>query len=243
MKLENITFLALIWIGAFHPVAQAQDNRTQNTRVADVLALLTANDNKDAERLFRQLIALNEEGLAMITARVMPNGEEEGVAPRYAVSLLTHHASTKQEKARIEKAYLLALEKAPDTEVKAYFIDNLKIIGSNASVKSLSEIIPEQGLAQQAISALVSIQTNEAREALLSSLQTGNVAHAEARLIQALGELKHQPAVQTVAKFVTEGNDLSKKHALWSLALIADASSYGVLLQQAKNVSFKNDPS
>ena len=34
-----------------------------------------------------------------------------------------------------------------------------------------------------------------------------------------------------------------KKHALWSLALIADASSYNTLLQQAQAVQFKNDPS
>lgn len=243
MKLRNITLLALAWIGAFLPIAQAQDNRTQNTRVADVLALLPAKDSKEADRLFRELIGLSDDGLAMITARVVPNGREEGVAPRYAVSLLTHHSSTKEEKARIEKAYLQALEKASDTEVKAYFIDNLKIIGANASVKPLSESIDEDGLTQQATSALVSIGTAEAREALLSSLQRNNAPQAEARLIQALGELKHQPAVQTISKFVTAGNDLSKKHAMWSLALIADAGSYDVLLQQAKNAGFRNDPS
>jgi hypothetical protein len=65
---------------------------------------------------------------------VQPNGKAEGVASRYAVSLLTHYATTKEEKARIEKIYLSALSKANDSEVKAYFVSNLKLIGSNESM-------------------------------------------------------------------------------------------------------------
>ncbi|HET9485916.1 MAG TPA: DUF1080 domain-containing protein [Chryseosolibacter sp.] len=243
MKFKNISLTALIWMVLLSLVAQAQDNRTQQTQVADVLALLPAKDNKEADRLFRDLIALSDEGLGMVTDRVVPNGNEEGVAPRYAVSLLTHHVSSKQEKARIENAYLKALNKATDTEVKAYFIDNLKVVGSNASVNPLAALIANEGLTQQAISALVSIGTAEAGQALANALKSNTSAHAEARLIQALGELKHQPALEAVTRFASSENVLSKKHALWSLALIADASSYSVLIQQAKNVNFKNDPS
>lgn len=234
--------LALFWIAVALPLAQAQDNRTQNTRVADILALLPAKDSKEADRLFGELVDLNDEGLSLLTGRVVPNGKEEGVAPRYAVSLLTHHASTAQEKLRIEKAYLQALEKAEDTEVRAYFIDNLKVIGSNASVPVLSRLIVDEGLTQQAISALVSIDTKESAEALSNALQNNKAGHAEARLIQALGELKYQPAAQAITKFAVSENPVIRKHALWSLALIGDASAYNVLLQQAKNVHFKNDP-
>lgn len=243
MKFKNISLLALIWIFLFVQAAQAQDNRTQQTRVADVLALLPAEDNKEADRLFNDLIDLNDEGLELLTDRVAPNGQEDGVAPRFAISLLTHHKGSKQEKARIEKAYLKALSKASDTEVKAYFIDNLKVIGTNASVELLSELINEEGLAQQAISALVAIGTPEARASLVASLEKNTSAPAQARLIQALGELKHQPAAKAITGLVSSNDPVVKRHALWSLALIGDAASYDVLLQNAKNVQFKNDPS
>ena len=243
MKLKNISLLVLLLIALVSQLAEAQDNRTQNTRVADVLALLPAKDNKEADRLFLELVDLDDEGLDILTGRVVPNGKEEGVAPRFAVSLLTHHASTGNQKERIERAYLRALEKAADTEVKSYFIDNLKVIGSNISVKSLSEAIQAADLAQQAIPALVSIGTDEARSALLSALQRNSAAHAEARLIQALGELKHRPAVQTLTPIASGSNPVTKKHGLWALALIADAGSYDILLQQAKSVKFSNDPS
>ena len=224
------------------PASYAQDNRTAQTKVADVLALFPSETSEEADRLFRDLMGLDDNGLAMITARVVPNGKEEGVAPRFAVSLLTHHASSKEERTRIENAFLKALENADDAEVKRYFIDNLKIIGSNASVKSLAAKINEPDLAQQAISALESIGTGEAGEALYAGLQSNADAAAQARLIQALGQLKYKDAAGTITKHATSPNDVIRKHALWSLALIADAGSYNTLLQQAKTTQFKNDP-
>ena len=243
MKLKYIPLLLLLWLVVLIPVANAQDARTQQTRVADVLALFPAKDNSEADRLFRDLMNLNEEGLRMVTERVLPNGKEEGVAPRYAVSLLTHHAATIQEKARIENAFLKALESSSNSEVKAYFIDNLKVIGSNASVKTLEQRISDKDLAQQAISALVSIATPDASTALLSALEQNSSAHAQARLIQALGELKHLPAVPVVTKFAVNDDVVIRKHALWTLAQIGDATSYNTLLQAAQSVQFKNDPS
>jgi hypothetical protein len=223
--------------------SHAQDNRTQTTRVADVLALFPAKDNAEADRLFQDVINLDDEGLGIITSMVMPSGHEEGVAPRFAVSLLTRHASSREQKARIERAYLKALEKAADTEVKAYFIDNLKIIGSNASVKKLAELIGKEGLSDQAISALMSVNTNEAKTALQSALQQSNAPETQSRLINALGELNHHPAIQAIAKFAGSDNDLIRKNALWSMALLADASSYDVMVQHAKAVNFQRDPS
>ena len=240
MKLKYTSLLFLLCI--LFQIGYAQDNRTTETKVADVLALFPANQKTDADRLYAELMNLNDDGLSLITGRVLPSGKEEGVPARYAVSLLTHHAGAKQEKARIENAYLKALENSSDTEVKAYFIDNLKLVGTNASIKSLAARINEEGLAQQAISALVSIGTPEAGAALQTALESKRDSKAVARLIEAMGELKRQQALQTVTTYATHSDPVVRKHALWSLALIADAASYQTLLQQAKGVQFKNDP-
>lgn len=242
MKSKFLSLILLFWLGLILSVANAQDNRTLETKVADVLALLPAQSNEEADRLYDQLIGLSDEGLSMVLARVVPNGKEEGVAPRFAVSLLTHHSSSKQDRARIEKAYLRALDNVPDLEVRAYLIDNLKIVGTNSSIKSLAEKIQEGRLAQQAIGALVSIGTKEAGAALVSALEQNKDAVAQARIIQALGELKYQPALRTITTHVTQGEELTRKQALWSLALLADAASYQTLLEQAKKVQFKSDP-
>lgn len=242
MKLRSIYLIFLFCVAAAIPASYAQDNRTTQTKVADVLALFPAETSENADRLFKDLISLDDQGLSLLLSRVVPNGQEEGVAPRFAVSLLTHHASSKQQKARIESAYLKALDNAADTEVKAYFIDNLKVIGSNNSVKALAALIGKKDLMQQAISGLVSIGTPEASAALLSGLEKSSDAATQARLLKALGELNYQPALQTITKHASSDNEAIRKPALWSLALLADPASYPVLAQQAKAVQFKNDP-
>ncbi|MEO5602042.1 MAG: DUF1080 domain-containing protein [Cyclobacteriaceae bacterium] len=243
MKFNKIVFLALTWAVLSLSLVTAQDNRSINTQVADALALLPAKDNQEADKLYQSLVNMSDEGLAVLTGRVQPNGQVAGIAPRYAVSLLTHHASTKEEKARIENAYISALTKASDTEVKAYFIDNLKLIGSNASVATLAQIIADKDLMDQAVSALVRIGTPDASKALLKALNSNSSPDAQARLLKALGELNHQAALGDITKFASSDNVIVRKSALWSIALIADPASYDVLLQKAKGTNFKNDPS
>ena len=208
---SNIALLIFIWIASVTTAAFAQDSRTVETKVADVLALLPTKSNEDAHRLYRELMSLDAEALAVITARVLPNGKDEGIAPRFAVALLTHYATTKQDKSRIEKAYLAGLDKATDTEVKAYFIDNLKLVGSNTSIDKLVERINEEGLTNQAIGALESIGTGEARQALQTALENSKQPLVQARLILALGELKHRPALPVITGLVSSQDAAVKK--------------------------------
>ena len=237
-KFTRITLLLLVLLPLF---LTAQDQRLVKTKLADVLSLLPATDNQQANRLFHELINLGDEGLVMLTDGVQPNGNVTGTASRYAVSLLTHYATTKEEKSQIENAYLVALSKVSDAEVKAYFMSNLKLIGSNESVIALTEYINDKELFDPAVSALVSIGTEDARQALAKTLNNQPAA-TQVKLIKALGRFKYVPALESITKFASGNDLLLKRQALWSIALIADASSYNVLLQQAKNVGFKNDP-
>ena len=137
MKLTNIKLIFFLFLLLAPNLLGAQDQRLLKTKVADVLALLPASDNQQAERLFKELIILGDEGLHLVTDDVQPNGVDEGIPSRYAVSLLTHYATTKEDKAKIERAYLAALKTSSNVEVKAYFMDNLKVVGSNESINVL----------------------------------------------------------------------------------------------------------
>lgn len=237
-KITRIIFLMFILAPLF---LSAQDQRLVKTKVADALALLPATDSPQAARIFQDLINLGDEGLQLVTDGVQPNGVAEGIPSRYAVSLLTHYATTKDQKTKIERAYLAALKKATNTEVKAYFMDNLKVVGSNESVAVLKEYIGDKESYDPAISTLVRIGSEDASKALMNALPNQPTS-TQVRLIKALGELNYQPALASITAFASSENALVKKQALWTIALLADASSYQVLLQQAKNVGFKNDP-
>ncbi len=241
MRLYKITplfFLLLIFVPL---LLSAQDQRLVKTKVADVLALLPATDNQQATRIFKEVIGLGDEGLQLVTDGVQPNGIKAGIPFRYAVSLLTHYSTSKEDKAKIERAYLAALKKSTNAEVKAYFMDNLKLVGSNESVAVLKNYIGDKDSYDPAISALVAIGTEDAKKVIMDALPNEPVP-AQVRLIKAIGELKYLSALASITTFTSNNNVLLKKQALWSAALLADASSYQVLFQEAKNVGFKNDP-
>lgn len=240
MKIKNSTrifFLLLLLAPLF---LSAQDQRLTKTKVADALALLPASDNQQAARIFLDIMNTGEEGLMMVTDGVQPNGVNEGIPSRYAVSLLTHYATTKEQKAKIERAYLAALKKSSNAEVRAYFMDNLKVVGSNESVVVLKDYIGDKDSYDPAISTLVRIGTEDAGKALMNAL-ANQPASTQVRLIKAMGELNYLPALASISSFTSSDNALIKKQALWTVALLADANSYQVLMQQAKNVGFKND--
>lgn len=241
MKL-NYTSLILLLIALAIP-ALGQDTRTTQTRVADALALLPAPTSADAERIYKDLVGLSDEGLDLITSRVVPNGKPEGIPARYAVSLLTHQAGTVAEKARIELAYLRALQNSNNAEVSSYFIDNLKVVGSDAAVKPLTGYLRHDELADQAIGALVSIGSPAAQSAIQTALAGSSANKTLVRLIKAAGELKLQPAVQHITPHASGGDDAIRKQTLWSLAQIADATSYNTMIEAARKVGFRNDPS
>ena len=241
MKLIKIKHIILLLLLLAPLLLPAQDQRLVKTKVADVLALLPASDNEQATRLFKEIINLGDEGLMMVTGGVQPSGIDEAVPFRYAVSLLTHYATSREEKTKIENALLTVLKKTANPEVKAYLMDNLKLVGSNISVDILKEYIADKDSYDPAISALVSIGTQEASLTLMNALANQSPG-TQVRLIKALGELNYHPALASITAFTSSENSLLKKQALWTVALLADASSYQGLLLQARNTGFRNDP-
>lgn len=214
---------------------------TTATKIADILATLPAKSNQAAEKSYVELLATGAAGLDLVCSQVLPNGQAAGIAPRFAVSLLTHYAKTAVDKALIEKAYLQGLNKTTNNEVKAYFISNLQLVGSTASVKPLSAYFSNDALYAPAIAALVTIRTPDVVPSLVAALKTAKPA-VQNRIIEALGELRARTAIPSILSFASSTDVALQKQALWSLALMGEATTYSLLLSKAKAVGFKNDP-
>ena len=191
-------FLLAFVLGAL--TGNAQETRTLATRIADTFALLPANDSRIAEVLFLDLIQLGDEGLAMLTNGVRPAGEAQGLPHRYAIALLTHYAVSPVDKAKVEVAYLAALAKATNPDVKIYFIENLALVGSDKSVAPLTLTLQDPALAATAIGALEAIGSKQASDALRASLSS---APSETqRIVKALGRLRDANSVEAITKLV-----------------------------------------
>jgi hypothetical protein len=242
MKISrNSRYIFFLLLLSASLVLRAQEQRTVKTHVADILAKLPANNNDEGAKIARELSALGEEGLRMVAKGVAPNGVDEGVPYRYAISLLTHYGKLGPEKAMIEKVYLEALNGSDNKEVKAYFLTNLELVGSDAAVPVIAPFLSDEELSSPAIGALETIGTKEALRTLSTAL-AGSPPPTQQRILKALALREFQPALGAISNLVSSADDGVKKQALRAIALIGDNSSTQILLHQARKAGFKTEP-
>ncbi|MEP6735892.1 MAG: family 16 glycoside hydrolase [Chryseolinea sp.] len=230
LRVLNVLLLTVITLSSY-----AQ----QSEKLTSLLSQLPAQTKTEEQNLYKSFIALSDADLNTLTASVVPNGDKSGIKSRYGISLLTHTATSKEDKLKIEKLYLDALGKASSTEVKAYFIDNLKLVGSSLSVTALKSYVEDKDLFEPAVTTIVTIGGNGVSEELLAAIKP---ADAKLKVIKALGKMKYKPGVGVITKLAAENDVAIKKQSLWSLAWIADPSSAPVLKAAAKSAGYKNDP-
>jgi len=162
--------------------ASAQETRTVNTRIADALALLPAQNSETAAVAYADLMTLDNEGLSKVFDGVRPSGDASGVPYRYAVALLSSKSTRPDERARIESALIGVLERSKDTEVKQYFISHLMLIGTDRSVATLNAMLSDQALANPATVALQSIKGVPPKPELQPDLQGIKAAEKHLRI-------------------------------------------------------------
>ncbi|MEJ1242442.1 family 16 glycoside hydrolase [Chryseolinea sp. T2] len=234
-KIKAAALCCLVYISAL--VALPSGLHAQDALTA-VLEQLPASNAKDEQRLFKELMASGESNLSKLTSLVVPNGQNKGVKPRYAISLLTHTVADAGQKKVLENVYLGAMADAKDDEVKQYFLTNLNLVASDASIDKVKPLLASKSLVDPAIGLLVTINSEASKQALLAALPSAS-ADVQPKLIKALGSLRYAPAATPLASLATSQDQEIKRQALWALARIADPASSNTLLTQAQQVKFK----
>ena len=79
----------------FHSQSYSQDKRTIETKVADLLARLPANDQQFTNSLMVDMLSLGEEGIKKICDQVIPAGTGDDTRPRFAIESLSRFLSGK----------------------------------------------------------------------------------------------------------------------------------------------------
>src|SRR5665647_3549418 len=117
----------------------AQDVRTIETRVADLLAKLPAGNQDLTIRLMEEMYSLGDEGTSLICSKVVPAGTGDDTKARYAISTLTSHLSADRDNMRKsvwEKQCIRFMKAAGEREVRAFFMKQLNLVGSDAAVEA-----------------------------------------------------------------------------------------------------------
>ena len=244
--MRNFSKNILIVLLAFLLVvpAFAQDKRSLETKVADILAQFPAQNGDYSSKLMQQMVETGDAGIAKFCDMIIAPGAGNDAQARMALESLAQYASgpnRNAEKLLVEKTLLSALDKASDKEVKAFFIRRLQYCGSNESVAKLEKYLNSADLYAPALAALFSIRTPDAGALILKNI-SGKKDMQLIPMVKTLGQLKYQPAEAALLDLAKSTNGTVLLQVYAALANIGGKASLPTFDAAAKTAKYQSDP-
>ncbi|TKG96299.1 DUF1080 domain-containing protein [Puteibacter caeruleilacunae] len=243
MKQKIKSYIALFLILCMALPSVAQDRRTLDTKVADILAQMPTNDFNHLDRLMDETLKLGSEGLEKFTSMLTPTGKGDDVAVRFVINGLTRYTSQfghEAERALWEKTMLNTLSKQKDNSIKVFVIRQLKLMGGEATVKAITPLLSDEVFCEPVAQTLLTIASASAADAFMAYLPKADGKNL-VTVVQAAGTMKLKAAVPTITKYVNSEDLNLRKASLAALAHIGSADSYSTLYKAAKSISFGYD--
>jgi len=159
MKIRKI-FLIILTILLITSGSYAQDRRTLDTKIADLISQFPAGSTADLEKLMNEMLILGPEGWTGVCSQIQPPGSGDDTQQRFAVESFSRYlSSTKSEDARQEweKVCITFVAAAGDNTVRDFFIKQLQLVGSDKTAEAMKRYISDMTSCSSAITALADI--------------------------------------------------------------------------------------
>lgn len=241
MKKYIFQIIAILVLATFSTVSFAQDNRTLNTKVADVLAQMPTKDLAQRDKAINELIEMGPEGFQKLTALLTAPGIGDDTVVRFALNSLARYASQFGKcKARIftEDNILKALKTQKDVEVITFLLNQLNLVASEKTIPEISGYLTDEKLCEPATQTLLSLKMKVVAKQFITALPVAK-GKTKATLVRALGEVKCEGSVKQITPLINADEQWMQKTALAALANIGSPESYKTLLKAAMAVDFK----
>lgn len=225
--------------------AQLDNNRTVKTRIADLLAMLPAENNAKFQSAMVEMDQIGKPGIKQLASMLLSSGKGDDSKVEYALGGYSFYVSQKG-KEQIRKitaeAYCEQLLIEKENENKQFLIYQLQVMGGDESVPVLQRFLSDEYLCGPAARALAKINTRLSGNALFTSLKNAS-GLCVLSLVEALGDAPFTEAVSVIENMAQTNDQTLKKVVLNSLAKIGAASSFNILSASAASTGFtyKND--
>jgi HEAT repeat protein len=243
--MRQFRILSVLVLYMISQMASAQDIRTLETKIADLIVQMPVSNAEYRDKLAEETYNLGEEGLTSICSMVVPPGRGDDTQVRFAIESLSKYLSWdvptgKSEK--WEKVCITFATGSSDQQVQAFFMNQLQWIGSIATIEALTPYINDQFLCYPAISAMKQADPGKAGE-LFTSVLGSLSGKPEIEIVKALGVLKVDGAASLLADMSVQDNDTYlQQDILKALASIGNPNSYNALSGAAKFAKFLPEP-
>jgi HEAT repeat protein len=239
--IRNIFLTVILVSGLYFSAAAQTDNRTRETKIADIVMLLPADNSAKLNSLMNDLYSLGNVINDLAPRLADPGGSDAQI--RYAISGLTLFASKSVEKkAVIEKSLIAVIPNAKSDEIRDFLLIQLQYVAGNASVETAAKYLANDRLCDAAARVLVRIHSEEANKALLNALKSAK-AGQQITLVQALGDAAYAPAVAEITSLTPSPDVRLRKVVMYALAAIASPDSERILYEAAAKVNYRHESS
>jgi HEAT repeat protein len=236
-KLISISFLLLLTSTYLF----SQDNRTIETKVADLLAQFPATDIQYTNKLMSDMLSLGDAGMKKICDQVIPVGTGDDTRPRFAVESMSRYLSQfgkDTEKAFWEQICISYATSKKDNTVKDFFMKQLQLVGGNASIEAMKGFLYDENICLPAL-AVISSAGGKNAELVLSEALKDKALPCAAPVMNVLSSFKSDVAVNEFITWSSNSDKTIQASALNALAKTGSPLALSVLSKAAKAVSYK----
>ena len=203
--------------------------------LAAILEKIPVDGKAAAEQLGKDLVALGAKGIDDLVGLIVEPSKIDDSKARFAIHALAMYVSrpgAEAQRLMLCEALRRPLASAGPDSVKAFFIQQLRLMACPQAVAALKEVLLAEALCEDASHALVSIGGDEARAALREALPK---AEGKCRLtiLQNLGILRDAASAPAILKAAGDPDREVRLTALYALANIGDAAATETLLRAA----------
>ncbi|MDD2243005.1 MAG: DUF1080 domain-containing protein [Dysgonamonadaceae bacterium] len=220
--------------------AQTPQSRSKSTIVADVLAQLPADNQKQYNQLMTDLVSTGEEGLLNLIGKFNPPGNKSNETIDYAISAWTNFVANDNAKRSVAaNAYEKALGQSYDNEIKATIIRQLEKIGGDDNVDVLSTLLKDERLIGPASQALSKFNSDAAGSALLNGLKSTTNETFQIQLVNALSQTNNDSAEPVLLGLLSKSTSPVLEKVIYdALANTGSKMSVEILRKAAEKVGY-----
>jgi len=205
-------------------------------RVTGLLGRFPAADAAERDSLSGEILKLGPGAVAEICGRVLPPGQGDDSAARFALNGLAVYvtrAGADTDRTVYVRALLEAIKKAADKDIKAFLISQVQWTGGKESLKPLAAYLTDEKLAEPAAQALLASRQPGTASLFIKALDSAPPAAARLTIVKALGEMRSREAVKKILPFAASPDEKLRQTALFALANIGDPQA-GEALDRAR---------
>jgi HEAT repeat protein len=225
-------------------VSFSQDKRTTETKVADLLARLPSNDQQFTNKLMTDMLSLGESGLRQVCNQIVSTGKGDDTRARYAVVSLSRYLSVKNvgnAKDIWENICINFATEQSDFGVKDFFMKQLQQFGGTKSAEAMRVYLTSKELCNPAL-AVISATGGKSSESILAESLKDKDLQCPAAVMNTLALISSQKAVNEYVTWAGTNDVNIKASAFNALARSGSEAAYAALLDAAKGVSYRWEP-